>query len=234
MSATGDLSIDSLIKKLKKSELDSCGDTSLVNQLCDEFISKLKKSCVGVKGYNINIHFEKDTFNKVGHKIDVDVSTCSAAEEAMGYDESGHVISDSEDDENVCCICYESLNELSIKLKCGHMFHYECIIEWYKELNTAGAYDGNKIPRTCSYCKNDGGFLKLHPGQPFLSGIHDPTDEIVKTKGTKSVSKSGDGVSTSTGKISDNGWQCMGLTKKKSQCKNYRIDGKNYCHVHLP
>lgn len=75
------------------------------------------------------------------------------------------------DDSNLCRICYdeykddENINDNTkcVTLKCGHKFHYECIYMTYKSL---------KGQRTCPYCRKDGGFLPLIPGQMPQQYIH--------------------------------------------------------------
>ena len=43
---------------------------------------------------------------------------------------------------HICAICYDNFNdEIVCKLKCGHIFHANCINAWYK------------IKRTCPYCR---------------------------------------------------------------------------------
>ena len=41
---------------------------------------------------------------------------------------------------NVCPICYEPHNEDSISIKCGHKFHYKCIISSYKNMHNWKPY----------------------------------------------------------------------------------------------
>jgi hypothetical protein len=42
--------------------------------------------------------------------------------------------------ETECCICYEGVIEGKM-LSCGHIYHKECIDEWFKE------------KRICPYCR---------------------------------------------------------------------------------
>lgn len=41
-----------------------------------------------------------------------------------------------------CSICLESLNTSIVKTTCGHIFHTDCLIEWYKK------------KQTCPLCNN--------------------------------------------------------------------------------
>ena len=75
------------------------------------------------------------------------------------------------DDSNMCLICYDTYDEKSkvndkhkcVTLKCNHKFHYECIYITYKS---------QKKPRVCPYCRKDGGYLPLIPGQIPQRFIH--------------------------------------------------------------
>ena len=77
-------------------------------------------------------------------------------------------------DEKLCLICYDKYDEnhtkkdkmLPVKLKCGHVFHYECIYMTYKSKQT------NSKLRQCPLCRKDGGFLPLIPGQGPQKYIH--------------------------------------------------------------
>tara|TARA_B100000401_G_scaffold349503_1_gene247216 strand:+ start:535 stop:987 length:453 start_codon:yes stop_codon:yes gene_type:complete len=35
-------------------------------------------------------------------------------------------------EENICSICYEPLNQSDSNLECGHTFHSSCIIKWFR------------------------------------------------------------------------------------------------------
>ena len=67
--------------------------------------------------------------------------------------------------DNMCSICYEDLDPQNTQiLNCGHRFHSECIKQAYI---TQKSY-----PRTCPYCRKDGGYLKLEPSTLPLKNIH--------------------------------------------------------------
>ena len=83
------------------------------------------------------------------------------------------------DDSKLCLICYEDYDEKSVindktkcvTLKCGHKFHYDCIYMTYKS---------QKKPKLCPYCRKDGGYLSLIPGQAPQQYIHKEYYKIKK------------------------------------------------------
>ena len=81
----------------------------------------------------------------------------------------------SNDKEEICYICYDKIEktkDISI-LKCGHKFHYKCIISTYKSQN---------LRRTCPYCRADGGFLLLKPGMIPMNCIHKEYKDYIEGK----------------------------------------------------
>ena len=50
----------------------------------------------------------------------------------------------SDTDHEICCICLDNLEDNAIKInKCSHIYHKECIEEWFK------------INQTCPICRTD-------------------------------------------------------------------------------
>jgi hypothetical protein len=47
---------------------------------------------------------------------------------------------------NECAICLEELDYNNAILKCGHVYHYDCIVSWMNQIK-----DYNKF---CPYCRN--------------------------------------------------------------------------------
>jgi hypothetical protein len=125
----------------------------------------------------------------------------------MTTPENNIIINDETTQE--CDICGDLLNTFTT-LKCNHKFHYECILDWYKECKNNKK--GNSkliseyIERSCPYCKSDGGYLKL-PDQNndttniYIPGIH---KLIIKSRDTK--------------------LNCLGIAK--STGKNCKLKGK--------
>jgi len=67
--------------------------------------------------------------------------------------------------DNYCNICFEKHDNSSVKLKCGHKYHYNCIKESY-QLNKSS------IIRRCPYCRGDGGYLPLKHDNKPIENIH--------------------------------------------------------------
>ena len=67
-----------------------------------------------------------------------------------------------------CPICYEKLDETKIKLKCGHHYHYKCILTAYKAMQD----NNTRNVRVCPYCRLDGGYLELKKNTYPIKGIH--------------------------------------------------------------
>ena len=60
--------------------------------------------------------------------------------------------------DNICTICYKENNNDSISLDCNHIYHYDCIIQWFN-------YNRNKKKllknRKCPYCLKHTSYLPL-------------------------------------------------------------------------
>ena len=67
-----------------------------------------------------------------------------------------------------CIICHEPLDSTEVTIKCGHKFHYECILLSYKSNKDKYL----KTIRTCPYCRKDGGYLHLIDNNIPLEYIH--------------------------------------------------------------
>jgi hypothetical protein len=67
---------------------------------------------------------------------------------------------------NECRVCREEFatDEEKEMLKCGHVFHYECIILSFDPIT--------KLGRVCPYCRKSHGFLRLKEGVTPIGGIH--------------------------------------------------------------
>lgn len=105
-----------------------------------------------------------------------------------------------------CGICHEFNNNNNILLKCGHIYCYNCLKEWYIVLEKQ-KYVLNYKSRECPYCRKQGDYLKLNENETPLQNIHIEFYSMFEKK------------------------KCKGITKSGYNCNNYeKIDG--YCHIH--
>jgi len=115
--------------------------------------------------------------------------------------------------DNPCMICFASLTEGEIKLKCGHNFCYKCLLESYKGVNCNNITKNHRI---CPYCRKPADYLPLREGITPIMGIHREYKKYKKP--TQYV-------------------QCVGIVKsgpnKGQQCTcKARTNG--YCGRHVP
>ena len=126
-----------------------------------------------------------------------------------------------------CPICYDTHDDTSIKLKCGHVYHYNCILTSYK----ASIYNNSRSVRICPYCRNDGGYLILNEGTYPIKGIHNEYNEIEHYLIRNDFSK----LQEITQKYIDK-TKCNAILKsgvnKGYQCKKNKKKEMNYCHHH--
>ena len=84
-----------------------------------------------------------------------------------------------------CNICTGQIEKNNIiGLKCNfkkHFFCYECIFDWYKEINNKSIYTKNM----CPICRKKGGLLPLIKNHTFVKNIHykDEDGHIVRNCG---------------------------------------------------
>ena len=122
-----------------------------------------------------------------------------------------------ESEEVTCPICFDTLREEDeVVLKCGHKFHYSCILDTFKNDNKKYTKNKNK----CPYCRGNGGFLPFREGMIPLKYIHKEYDEYIKNgniekylvKGVcKAILKSGKNA----------GCQCKSKIFKDGFCKRH-------------
>jgi len=126
-----------------------------------------------------------------------------------------------------CPICYEEHDNTSIKLKCGHMFHYQCISSAYQ---SALSKNSRNI-RICPYCRNDGGYLVLKGNMYPIKGIHYEYYEIEKYLLRNDYVK----LKEITKNYIDKN-KCNAILKTGSnkgyQCKKNKKKDMSYCHLH--
>lgn len=233
--------IDTLLVKLKAHTSPGCStNIAKINKLCDTFIADLQENGVDINHFNISISIGENTIN-IGQKN----ITPTKKKEIMS--EKTPEITEN------CLICYSPLDEITTAIKCGHKFHRDCILSWYQDQAVNDACSGNKIPRSCPYCRSDGGYLDLYVGEKFIKTVHfdkyeteppiEPAVYVPVTNSEISADVSAD-VSTEGNLIvidnnletknKDDDNKCIGKTKKGKNCKNSKVTGTLYCYKHQP
>ena len=85
----------------------------------------------------------------------------------------------------VCNICSDTIsNNNGVGLKCNptkHIFCYECIYDWYKQLNKTKNGNNYTIKNMCPICRKNGGFLPINNNFKIIKGIHEIKDETILT-----------------------------------------------------
>ena len=130
-----------------------------------------------------------------------------------------------------CAICHENLDETKVKLKCGHEFHYECVLYAYKSnyKNKNSYYVNESQVRICPYCRGEGGYLECKLKEIPLLHIHS-NYEIFKE------SLKNNDIDYYMKYLDDK--KCLSITKtginKGSQCRFRPVIGCKYCKKHTP
>jgi hypothetical protein len=132
------------------------------------------------------------------------------------------------DEKHTCNICSDTIeNDKIIGLKCNpskHIFCYECIRDWYKELKKKKSPYNYKMVTMCPMCMKNGGLLPMCSFDKPIKDIHlGYVAEIIpqissQYKCCNAKLKSKDGYCTARGQ-EKYGWLC-GIHVK---CKNIVI-----------
>ena len=121
-----------------------------------------------------------------------------------------------------CPICCEAIMDEDLcKLNCGHMYHYNCILNSIKL--SVNKY--SKKCRECPYCREYGGYLELKPGIIPIKNVH---AEYTNISGKSMTSKELE-------KYLVKG-KCMAILKsgknKGMQCQKEPLEDNKYCKRH--
>ena len=136
--------------------------------------------------------------------------------------------SKKDDSSNTCAVCYETLDDTKIKLECGHIFHYKCILSTFKSnLNKK-----TRNPRKCPFCRYKCGYLELRENIYPTKNIHYEFYEIERYLLRNEFDK----IKEITNKYLDKSL-CNAIIKtgknKGYQCKKRKKKGCDYCYLHL-
>ena len=83
-----------------------------------------------------------------------------------------------------CPVCYQPLGDNDYKIKCGHIFHRECLLQSVKI----------EKKRSCPYCRDSFNPIICLPDEEFIKGIHKVVSANTKDSnldGCKAILKSG-------------------------------------------
>lgn len=108
-------------------------------------------------------------------------------------------------DDKKCTICSLVIIDDDIKLDCGHEYHYQCILNWFKK--NVSTFRTTSKSRECPYCRTPSGYLPFR--DTYIKNIHHPEyqPKLIVTS-------------------------CQGKTKRGHPCKLRGING--YCYLHNP
>jgi hypothetical protein len=121
-----------------------------------------------------------------------------------------------------CPVCYDKIQseeELTI-LKCGHKYHYECILNSFKMNHSS--YDNKR--RQCPYCRVESDYLELKTGLVPRRQIHEEYN-VLRGKNMK--------LEQLEAFILPNKCQAIIMTgiNKYNQCTRKQTEEK-YCKLH--
>jgi len=132
-----------------------------------------------------------------------------------------------ENSENDCPICYDTLDTNDITIKCGHKFHYNCILNTFK----SDVSKNIRHIRKCPYCRNDSGYLPLIENTYPFKGIHVEYFEIQLYLLRNDFDKIKEITSKYIDKTKCNSILKTGLNKGY-QCKKNKKKDLDFCHLH--
>jgi hypothetical protein len=78
--------------------------------------------------------------------------------------------------EYICNICSDKIDDDKIvSLKCDptrHIFCYDCILDWYKQLKKKNNMGNYNIKNMCPICRENGGLLPIYNNDIPIKNIH--------------------------------------------------------------
>ena len=123
--------------------------------------------------------------------------------------------------EHKCNICSEEIpHDKIISLKCNpkkHIFCYDCIYEWYIQLNKKKNTSNYPILKICPMCRKSGGLLPMYGDIKYIKNIHFVNNNVKKEIEINPEKKPGEcGVKLKT----KNGY-CTAAGKYNGFCKTH-------------
>jgi len=127
---------------------------------------------------------------------------------------------------------FKELKNKIITLDCRHRFHYECIVDWFKQRKNKYSYStSGKSIRVCPYCRNKSGFIELPENAFPIKYIHKEYSQIEHYLNLDDFDKLKVVCEPFLNKkycstVLKNG------TSKGQQCRKYKSKDCDYCHIH--
>jgi len=158
----------------------------------------------------------------------------------------------TDDECETCPICFDSLNKSVdssskkkkknnefdevknkvVTLDCRHKFHYECIVDWFKQKRMKHPYSSSgKSIRVCPYCREKSGYLELPKNAFPIKFIHKEYSKIEECLNVGDQNKI-----LQVCEPYFNPKYCLCVLKsgasKGQQCRKYKSNNSNYCSIH--
>lgn len=135
---------------------------------------------------------------------------------------------------DVCPICYDNSDDDMVTLICNHTFHYDCILNTYKNYKKwkSSFYQTPNLStnkkRTCPYCRGYGGYLYLKPGMIPIEHIHKEYKKYIEAIANNDIDE------LKKYLLAD---KCFAILKtginKNKQCSRNKLSSNVYCRIHL-
>ena len=157
--------------------------------------------------------------------------------------------------ENTCPICFDDLYKSDdsdtkkskakakthefdlvknkiITLDCDHKFHYECIVDWFKQKKIKNPYSSSgKSIRVCPYCRNKCEYIDLPESTFPIKHIHKEYKLIQDVINLDDHNKI---MQVCKPYFSPKYCFCILKTgaSRGQQCRKYKSKGSDFCFIH--
>lgn len=127
---------------------------------------------------------------------------------------------------------FDKVKNTIVTLDCRHKFHYECILDWFKQRNQKYPYSSSgKSIRTCPYCRNKSGYIELPKNAFPVKHVHKEFFKVESCIGINDYEKV-----IEVCKEYFNPKYCFCILKtgksKGQQCRKYKSQDSDFCHIH--
>lgn len=127
---------------------------------------------------------------------------------------------------------FDKVKNTIVTLDCRHKFHYECIIDWFKQraYKYPFSYSGKNI-RICPYCRIKTSYIELPKNAFPIKHIHKEFFSIESCLNEDNYDKT-----IEICKPYFNQKYCLCVLKtgksKGQQCRKHKSGDSNFCHIH--